>query len=172
MRFSSDSVDRIVSDRLLVEFGESVVSLPLTVDSGDVLCVGVPAPSPGTSRLDRLIPRMGPMLCLAWFFSVGLLTPGADTGNRPTLLSLRCEEPGPRGLGAGDVALLRLPPAFSSSARWRSSWCCLRLLSLVLMERGLWLSLVETEVERPAVDMRFSSLNMAVLWANKSRSRR
>lgn len=166
---SRESVDRRVSERLLVELGESVDSLPFVEDSVDgwVAEVGVPI-SPGTSKLDLLTPSTGPMLIR----TRSVLSVGLDcTGNRPTLLSRRCEPP--LGLGAGDGALLRLPPAFSNKARWRSSWYILRLLSSVLMARGRGVSLVlVTEVEWPKVDIRFNSLKIAFLCAKRSRIRR
>lgn len=123
LRFSSESVDRRVSDRLLMDVGESVASLPLVAESEEEVVVAVAGaaaaaaapPSPGTSRLDLLMPSMGPMLILVRSpFSVGLVW----TGKRPTLLSRWWEPVVPAPLGAGEVALLREPPAaFSNNAR-------------------------------------------------------
>lgn len=100
---------------------------------------------------------------------VGLVWIGKRVSGPPTDRSRRW--PPARGLGAGLVARLRLPEAFSSRALFRSSMLARRLLSSVLIARGRPATTPPMDPEW-AVDMRLSSEKMGSLYLNKSRTRR
>lgn len=125
--------------------------------------VGVPF-SLGTSRLIRAAAFWAaPLGCREW----SVVAVGDAIGKRvsgpPELRSLRW----PRGEGAGLVALPRLLVA-AAMARARCSMATLRLLSSLLTARGR----VSTLMLWVRDEARFSSLNIATLWAKRSRIRR
>lgn len=145
----------------------SVLSTPLPCGEPFVTSGTMMPSGPGTSSevcLTRL--SIPPRLVRCLSAEVGLVWIGNRVSGPPLLLSRRW----PRGPGAGLVARLREALAFSNKALLRSSTKAFLLLSSVLMARGRLLE--PTDDEWFNVDIRFNSLKMGSLCANRSRTKR